>query len=93
MKSNFFKIVLPAFALMLAITASLAFTTNDDFALEQAYIPSVNQQGQDICDESIMCSDIDNGQECTIGLGTPIQVFGLQTVQGVTKCTKTLWKP
>ncbi|MDO5970016.1 DUF6520 family protein [Flavivirga aquimarina] len=29
MKSNFFKIVLPAFALMLAITASLAFTPAD----------------------------------------------------------------
>ncbi|MDO5968529.1 DUF6520 family protein [Flavivirga aquimarina] len=29
MKSNFFKIVLPAFALMLAITASLAFTSAD----------------------------------------------------------------
>ncbi|NMH89699.1 DUF6520 family protein [Flavivirga algicola] len=30
MKSNFFKIVLPAFALMLAITASLAFTPAED---------------------------------------------------------------
>ncbi|MDO5971215.1 DUF6520 family protein [Flavivirga aquimarina] len=29
MKTKFFKIVLPAFALMLAITASLAFTSAD----------------------------------------------------------------
>ncbi|WP_330444580.1 DUF6520 family protein [Flavivirga abyssicola] len=36
MKSNFFKIVLPAFALMLAITASLAFTSaNNDVAEEE----------------------------------------------------------
>ncbi len=37
MKSNFFKIVLPAFALMLAITASLAFTPAEDITNEDVY--------------------------------------------------------
>ncbi len=38
MKSNFLKIVLPAFALMLAITASLAFTSaEEDITTENVY--------------------------------------------------------
>ncbi|GAA3586857.1 DUF6520 family protein [Flavivirga amylovorans] len=94
MKSNFFKIVLPAFALMLAITASLAFTpANDaDVTLEQGFIQTLDQQGTiTACDESIICDAEENAQVCTVGLGTPIQVFGKQTLSQ-TSCSKVLYR-
>ncbi|GAA3586883.1 DUF6520 family protein [Flavivirga amylovorans] len=92
MKTFFFKIVPPAFALMLAVTASLAFTPANDTSLVQGYIQVLDETGFIVgCDESIICST-GSDQECTVGVGTPSQVFGLQ-YSSATSCTRVLYRP
>ncbi len=67
MKSNFFKIVLPAFALMIAITASLAFTSNSSDADVIVYIePGCQKVFIDESQVPSTCETINTGAPCTI---------------------------
>ncbi|AUP78714.1 DUF6520 family protein [Flavivirga eckloniae] len=77
---NLFKIALPALALMLAITASLAFTTNasDEAPQDAYYIDTTNNNlctliTLDDITEIPDCKTINDGEICTtfvFGLGT-----------------------
>ena len=79
MKSNFFKIVFPAFALMLAITASLAFTPaevnmEDDFAQYQVEYLDANS----VCQTVTQTKDcqLTGSIACTINIfGTPFDLY------------------
>ncbi len=83
MKSNFFKIVLPAFALMIAIMASLAFTSNSSDANVTVFIKPNCQEA--IIDESklIGCSIYD-GIPCTITI-----LATVYDIYGASPCTET----
>lgn len=67
MKRNFFKTVLPALAVLLAITGAFAFSSADD----QSVVLDVNGfiPGQ-VCEEtSVVCQTQDNGIYCTNSSG------------------------
>lgn len=62
MKTTFFKMILPAFVLILAVTGAFAFKSNDkSLAVETAWI---NLPGQP-CFQSVQCTT-DPGAECTL---------------------------
>ncbi|MDD7888254.1 DUF6520 family protein [Flavivirga sp. 57AJ16] len=96
MKTNFFKIVLPAFALMLAITASLAFTPAENSAEDPNetivdYISNVTTNCVD-ADLSIGYCNIEQFEDwipCTVNLGGAEGVVQLRKDQ--TSCVTLLF--
>lgn len=70
MKSKVFKFVLPAFAFMLAIVASFAFTPTEigeDAAPQTAYILNTSGPGCLITTQTVDdCSPINAGQTCSV---------------------------
>lgn len=95
MKSKIFKIVLPAFALVFAITASLAFTPAENSMVEDTPITSAYFQNPDEFNcthvNQVDCDTV--GTEiCTI-LGGPsdgIQLFKKNTQNA---CNIVLFRP
>ncbi|MDO5978209.1 DUF6520 family protein [Flavivirga spongiicola] len=91
MKSKIFKIVLPAFALMLAITASLAFTSVENDAAEQTPLEGwyLNNDTPPVCTKVITTppgSDVNcqtsGADVCTLFI--PGQ--GLKTIYADNQC-------
>ncbi len=75
MKSNFFKIFLPAFALMLAITASIAFTPVP--GVVKGYEQVLDVQGEIIrCDYEKDCQTENSGTICKLSIFEP-QLYGI----------------
>ena len=98
MKTNFFKIVLPAFALMLAITASLAFTP-----VEEDHVPGLcdvteafyQNPDANVCQEvlNIECDIADQGLGfCTIQVGPFTKRLYLKTGITTGPCNVPLYK-
>ncbi|MBG6063159.1 hypothetical protein IWX83_002969 [Flavobacterium sp. CG_9.1] len=93
MKANFIKQVIPVAVFALAIAG--AFTTNamnvrsKTVATVQGYV-KLNPQGTS-CEQRDMCSTINNGNICTVGLipgGTP-----LFAKNSANQCTVTVYRP
>ena len=92
MKTNFLKIVLPAFALMLAITASLAFTSVEDDAIVTKAWYQNPDENTCILVEPVRCDTVDQGLGfCEIQQG-PI-THQLYDKDGNGKCNIELFKP
>ncbi len=89
MKTHLLKMVIPAFAFLLAIAfsfASLAYTNKgDNGPIQQGYIHSSKKKP---CQLSIRCDSRITGVICTTSDGT--QVWGKET-PGSTVCTVTLY--
>ena len=76
MKTKFFKIVIPAFAIVLAVAVS-AFTvvenpTTNEFNLIEGYIPSAGGSCEPISD--VECQ-LEGDKKCTYGTMNPVPVF------------------
>ncbi len=87
MKSNFLKTVLPAFALILAITASLAFTSSEDAALlgyTQVDFPT--QQCNPVGDVEDICQETATAVDCTISAAIIFKT------QSGTQCSNKLFE-
>ena len=104
MKTNFFKIVLPAFALMLAITASLAFTPAENDMEEEEFgalitvayrqlvnPPTIPSHCSIKTNVSCQFENYENAPICTVQTGpqTGQQLFG-QVTPGI--CNVILYK-
>ncbi|WP_330444582.1 DUF6520 family protein [Flavivirga abyssicola] len=97
MKSNFFKIVLPAFALMLAITASLAFTSaNNDVAEDTTIEITTAFYKNGLGNPCVLVNPVScqvefvEDKPCTISLqGVDRQLFMTETQ---TSCTVLLYE-
>ncbi|AXP80866.1 hypothetical protein CJ739_1780 [Mariniflexile rhizosphaerae] len=97
MKSKIFKIVLPAFALVFAITASLAFTPAENGKAEDAPVNKGWYQNPDAnnCVQimPIQCQTDIAPQICTtIVFGVERQLFYTATGDITTPCNITLYK-
>ena len=89
MKTNFLKAVIPAFAFMLAIVASLAFTSVETETPKQGWIQTNNNPSLCTIDRSD-CVIENTGAVCTVD-GTPFtqQVFA----KNPTLCNQILYLP
>jgi hypothetical protein len=91
MKTNVFKQLIPAGAFLLAIAGAVSTNAMEKkskaFAVENGY--ERNASGT-VCNFHNSCSDIDNGNMCTIN-----QVEGNTRLWGLngTLCTKPLFRP
>jgi hypothetical protein len=93
MKTNFVKQVVPVAVFALAIAG--AFTTHAMNERSKTMLPAqgyikLNPQGTS-CDQRDMCSTVNNGIVCTVGLipsGT--QLFGKNSAN---QCTVPIFKP
>ncbi|TGV04057.1 DUF6520 family protein [Flavivirga rizhaonensis] len=97
MRTIFFRTVLPAFALMIAITASLAFASDqNDMADEDATVNTAYDRDPIelycIIPYPVNCSNVKETPSaplCTINNGTT-QVY--QRTHTVFECTVVLWE-
>ncbi len=90
MKSNFFKIFLPAFALMLAITASIAFTPVP--GVVNGYEQVLDVQGEIIrCDYKKDCQTENSGTICKLSIFEP-QLYGLTAINDGLSCELVVYE-
>ncbi|MGV3460263.1 MAG: DUF6520 family protein [Flavobacterium sp.] len=91
MKTKFFKMVLPALTLMLAVFGAFAFKTVDSKALLAPESAWINLPGQP-CAVEVQC-DNTPGLTCTaIYQGTTHQAFGKVNPSQMI-CNKVLYRP
>ncbi len=92
MKSKIFKIVLPAFTLMFAVVASLAFTSSSTDAPETYFYEDTAGVCQTVVIEEVNCAEIISEIPCTVSiLGTPTQLY-VDKLVITGECIKPLWK-
>lgn len=91
MRTQFFKMVLPAFVLLLAVFGAFAFKGADSKAVLAPESGWINLPGQP-CAVQVQCNN-DPGPVCTaIYQGTSHQVFGKLNPQAMA-CNKVLSRP
>jgi len=92
MKTNFFRIVMPATAILLAIGGS--FASQASGKKTTANVPGyIIPIGGNVCENRTICSNITSPVLCTvIYQGISYQAFAKQSGSD-TVCDITLWKP
>lgn len=91
MKTNFLKIVLPAFVLMLAVFGAFAFKNVEKSALLAPETGWINLPGQP-CSVQVECDNTVKPFVCTaIHNGTSQQAFGKISPQAMS-CNKVLYR-
>ncbi len=93
MKSIFYKIALPVFALILAITASIAFTpVSNDVTKVPGYKQILDANDEKTrCDYKKDCQLENSGVICTFGIGQN-QLFGQTDPQDVLSCCGVVYE-
>ncbi|WP_303319149.1 DUF6520 family protein [Flavivirga abyssicola] len=98
MKSKIFKIVLPAFALMLAITASLAFTPANDHVVEDGILVSTAYFRNGIQNPCLQLFPVScqlefvEDQICAVNINGLDRALFFTKIQALPSCVTLLYK-